>query len=306
MKFTGVHFLLSYRCTNECDHCFLWSSPRTPASGTMTLAQINEVLRQAKELGTVEKIYFEGGEPFLYYPVLLGGLRAAASMGFRTGLVSNCYWATSEEDAVEWLRPMVELGIDDLSLSSDLFHGEGMMKGESQFAAAAARRLGIPESVITIEAPEGCAAYAERAKGDPITGGKVRFRGRAAEKLTEGVPHFPWTDFTECPDENFDDPGRIHVDAYGNAHLCQGVVIGNMWKQPLASIVESYDPASHPVIGPLRSGGPAELAKRMGVAHDEQCADACHLCFQVRRAARDQHPECLTPAEVFGDEEPGR
>ena len=95
VRLTGVHFLLSYRCTHECDHCFLWSSPRTRAAGTMTLRQVREVLRQAKELGTVEMVYFEGGEPFLFYPVLIGGLRAAASIGFRIGLVSNCYWIFS-------------------------------------------------------------------------------------------------------------------------------------------------------------------------------------------------------------------
>ena len=38
MKLSGIHFLLSYCCTYECDHCFVWSSPK--ASGTMTLAQI--------------------------------------------------------------------------------------------------------------------------------------------------------------------------------------------------------------------------------------------------------------------------
>ena len=131
MKLTGIHFLLSYQCTHECDHCFLWGSPQ--ARGTMTLAQVREVLRQAGELNSVEMVYFEGGEPFLFYPIMVEGLREAAGMGFKTGIVSNCYWATSVEDAVEWLRPLAEIGIDNVSLSSDLFHGEAMMTQASRF-----------------------------------------------------------------------------------------------------------------------------------------------------------------------------
>ena len=66
MNLTGIHFLLSYRCTDECDHCFVWGSPA--ARGTFTLAQIRDVLRQGQKLGTVDMVYFEGGEPFLFYP----------------------------------------------------------------------------------------------------------------------------------------------------------------------------------------------------------------------------------------------
>lgn len=59
----GFHILLTYECTLACDHCFLYSSPR--ASGAMTLAQVREVLEASQRVGTIERIYFEGGEPFL-------------------------------------------------------------------------------------------------------------------------------------------------------------------------------------------------------------------------------------------------
>ncbi|NIV35745.1 MAG: radical SAM protein, partial [Anaerolineae bacterium] len=82
---------------------------------------IRDVLRQGEELGTVEMVYFEGGEPFLFYPIMVQGLREAAKLGLKRGIVTNSYWATSVEDAVQWLRPIAEIGVDDLSLSSDLF-----------------------------------------------------------------------------------------------------------------------------------------------------------------------------------------
>jgi hypothetical protein len=299
MRLTGIHFLLSYKCTDECDHCFLWSSPW--AKGTMTLAQIEDVLHQAKALETVEMVYFEGGEPFLFYPIMLAGLREAASLGIKRGIVTNNFWATSVEDAVEWLRPIAEIGLDDLSLSSDLFHGEAMMMQSALNAMEAARRLGLPEGVISIEVPEGCSGYAQNGKGEPITGGPVRFRGRAAEKLTEGVPRLPWTEFTECPDEDFADPGRVHIDAFGHVHVCQGLLMGNVWHQPLGEIMAEYDPEAHAIVGPLMEGGPAALIERYDVPHDEEYIDACHLCYVARDALRSQFPELLAPATVYGE-----
>ena len=62
MKLSSVHILLTYQCTLECDHCFVWSSPWQ--SGVLTLENLREVLYQSKGLGTVKSIYFEGGEPY--------------------------------------------------------------------------------------------------------------------------------------------------------------------------------------------------------------------------------------------------
>jgi MoaA/NifB/PqqE/SkfB family radical SAM enzyme len=299
MNLTSIHFLLSYRCTRECDHCFLWGSPR--ARGTMTLAQIRDVLQQAKGLGTVTSVCFEGGEPFLFYPIMLGGLYEAAAMGLRAGIVSNCYWATSVDDAVEWLRPIADVGVDHLGFSSDLFHGETRMTDEARHAVAAAKQLGLSEDIFTIERPEGCDTCPERSKGEPITGGSVRFRGRAVAKLTDGVERRPWTDFTECPSEDFVELGRVHVDAHGNVHLCQGLVIGNVWRQSLGDIVASYHPTTHPVVGPLLAGGPVELVRQHDLPHEGSYIDACHLCYLARDALRKRFPETLTPGQVYGE-----
>ena len=72
---TGIHILLTYKCSFECDHCFLYSGPF--AKGAMTLPQVRHVLDAPRKIGSVEWIYFEGGEPFLFYPSLLEGLRLA-------------------------------------------------------------------------------------------------------------------------------------------------------------------------------------------------------------------------------------
>ncbi|KXA99354.1 hypothetical protein AKJ40_03340 [candidate division MSBL1 archaeon SCGC-AAA259M10] len=119
---TEIDFLLTYRCLKECDHCFVWGGPS--ATGTFNLEDLYTLIGEGEELGTVKTIYFEGGEPFLYYPVLLAGLKRAKECGFEVGVVSDAYWATSREDAEEWLRPIASIGVSDLSLSCDRYHGK--------------------------------------------------------------------------------------------------------------------------------------------------------------------------------------
>lgn len=295
MNLSGLHLLLTYQCNLECDHCFVWGSPWQ--TGTMTLQNVREILRQGRELGTVEWIYFEGGEPFLYHAILLEGVQEAARLGFNVGIVSNAYWATSVEDAILWLKPFAGL-IQDLSLSSDLYHWSDQLSQCVEHARSAAATLGIPLGLITIAQPE--TADAVPAVGQlPAGESTVMYRGRASARLSPKAVHHPWEQFTTCPYEDLREPGRVHVDPFGNLHLCQGISLGNLLEKPLKDICASYDPDSHPIAQPLLKGGPAELVRRYQLAHEETYADACHLCYRSRLALRQIFPETLAPDQMY-------
>ncbi len=298
---SGLHFLLTYQCTYECDHCFVYGSPF--AKGTFTLAQIKRVLADAAAVGHINQIYFEGGEATLFYPLLIESIRAARSLGFQVGLVTNGFFGTSEADAELWLSPLVDLGINDLSISDDAFHSS-VEDSPAKKVISAARRLGLPVASLCIEQPQvQSGTESARSKGEPIVGGGVRFRGRAAERLTPGLPMLNWREFVECPHENLEDPGRVHADPYGNIHMCQGLCMGNVFNTPLLELLRSYVPRAHPICGPLIEGGPALLVKEYGVAHTDGYVDACHLCYCTRRALLDRFPQSLTPNQVYGLEE---
>ncbi len=87
----SIHFILTYACNFECDHCFLYCSPRS--RGTFTISQVNNLLDQAKETNTIEWIFFEGGEPLLFFPLLKESIFQASSRGFKVGVVTNAYGA---------------------------------------------------------------------------------------------------------------------------------------------------------------------------------------------------------------------
>ncbi|WP_163336069.1 radical SAM protein [Desulfopila sp. IMCC35008] len=295
---TGIHILLTYKCTHKCDHCFLYSGP--DVQGTMTLPMVRSVLQQAKEIDTVEWIFFEGGEPFLFYPSLIEGVRLARNHGFKVGIVTNCYGALSEEDAEIWLQPLADLGVSYLSVSDDAFHYEAE-NNPAKIGLKVAGKLGISTSSISIQEPTiESGSDHDQQKGTPIIGGGVKFRGRAVEKLTPGLPAKSRHEFIQCPYEDLRSPSRVHIDCYGHVHLCQGVAMGNIWKKPLSSLLLEYDADAHPICGPLLKGGPDLLAYQYNVAVEDQYVDECHLCFIARRALVDSFPEYLTPKQVYG------
>lgn len=295
MKLEGLHILLTYQCTYECDHCFVWGSPWQ--TGTLTFGQIAQILVQAEEAG-VTSIYFEGGEPFLYYAILVQGVRRAADMGFSVGIVSNAYWASSVSDAKEWLRPFAGR-LADLTVSSDLFHCNERLGERPQNALVAAKSLNIPTGMISIAQPD---EDAKQTHGQIEDEGAVMYRGRAARILVEMASTHPWEGFDTCPHEDLREPGRVHLDPLGNLHICQGIVIGNLFEKPLKQICEEYDADTHPICGPLLEGGPVALVTEYNLpdASRSAYADACHLCYEARTALRPRFPQPLKPDQMYG------
>ena len=284
MKLSGLHILLTYQCTYECEHCFVWGSPKQ--SGALTLEQVEDILQQAQQAG-VTSIYFEGGEPFLYYAILSRGVHLAAEMGFSVGIVSNAYWANSVADAIENLQPFAGR-IEDLTVSSDLYHCDECLGERPQNALVAAKWLNIPTGVISIAQP----GKAEHDQGE------IMYRGRASQLVTPDALH-PWEQFNECPHEDLREPGRVHLDPLGNVHICQGVVIGNVFEKSLKQICDEYDADAHPICGPLLDGGPAALVTEYALPHASNYADACHLCYTARTSLRTRFPEVLAPNLMY-------
>lgn len=293
---SGLHLLLTYKCNYECDHCFVWGGPSQ--KGTMAVATIEHILAEARSLGTIEWIYFEGGEAFLYYQMLRTGIRLAKECGFNVGVVTNAFWATSDTDAAQWLQPVAGL-VDELSISSDAYHGSHAGLEKPEIARRAAQQLGIPTDFIKVAQPDAtdvCSVTGQLPAGDSA----VLYRGRAADLLASQIRETPWEQLTECPWEDLRKPERVHIDPFGNMHICQGISIGNLLLRPLAEIMGDYEPDKHPIIGPLLAGGPAEIVRRYDLPHQDGYADHCHLCYRSRCTLRARFPDELTPDQMYG------
>lgn len=297
MELKSIHFLLTYTCNFECDHCFLYCSPRS--KGTFTLDQIENTLNEIKKVDSISSVSFEGGEPFLIYPLLLEAVKLSARQGLRTSIETNNYWATTERDAELWLRPLHEAGLTLLDISADAFHHGEAEAVSAKNAMNAARKIGLKTSFIHIETPQ-VTTGTDADKGAPIYEGGAKLRGRAVDKLAGGLPTRPSAGFVACPFEDLREPKRVHLDSFGNVHLCQGLSMGNCRETPLAQLLNTYNPDRHPICGPLLSGGPAELARRYEIEFEDEYVDACHFCSITCKALIDRFPQYLTPRQVYG------
>ncbi|WDP84756.1 MAG: 4Fe-4S cluster-binding domain-containing protein [Desulfobacter sp.] len=294
---TGLHILLTYACTYACDHCFLFCSPER--SGVFTLNQLKGLVQEAQDLKHIQSISFEGGEPFLYYGLLHEGIRRVTNAGFETAVETNCYWATGVEDAKLWLGPLQEAGLKTIEPGDDSFHHDDTRTTPGQIAAQAAKALGMNVNKICIEKPSWVPPKGQ-AKGEPIYAGGPKLRGRAVETLVKDLPTRPWTELTKCKKENLKNPGRVHIDPFGNVHLCQGLSMGNYLDTSLAEVLGNYDPKTHPVCGPLAFGGPAALAEQYSLDHADRYVDECHFCSDLCKLLADRFPNELTPRQTFG------
>jgi MoaA/NifB/PqqE/SkfB family radical SAM enzyme len=267
------------------------------------MEKVKNVLIEAKKLGTVTCVSIEGGEPFLYYPIMIKTAAEASRLGFLVEILSNCYWATCVKDAEEWLRPVARFNNAELSFSGDVYHGEEWETELVKNAVKAAKALGIKTDIIAIKYPKAKTQCPKEIEGAKIDLCELMYKGRAACELTNEAEKKPWSQFTKCPYENLAEPERVHIDPFGNVHVCQGISIGNAWLKPFSKIIKEYNPTMNPILEPLIRGGPVALVEKFKVPHDEVYADACHLCFMARCVLREKHPETLGPDQMYGEPE---
>jgi MoaA/NifB/PqqE/SkfB family radical SAM enzyme len=227
----------------------------------------------------------------------------AVALGFRVEILSNCYWATCQEDAAEWLKPIAKTANVQLSVSSDYYHGEEWATPEAKNAIKAAKTLDLRVGINTVknlstDVPSPPAEI-EGVKVGELW--EIMYRGRAVAKLAEKTVKKPWREFTKCPYENFAKQERVHIDPLGYVHVCQGISIGNAWQKPFSEIIEEYNPCENPILEPLVRGGPVALVEKFSLPHEEAYADACHLCYAARAMLRNKYPEILAPDQMYGE-----
>jgi hypothetical protein len=277
---TGIHFLISYGCPAECDHCFIWGNPRRDSG--MTLERIDQFLNQIMAVGTIASVCAEGGESFTRYPALLHLMRRGTELGLGVSALTNAFWVESREMATSRIDELIAAGMSSLGVSTDEWHQKHIPVEKVDLLLAVCEAAGLSASRMESK----------------IEG--VMFRGRAAEWLAPGRPTKPAEEMTACPHEQLGAPSRAHLDCYGRLHLCQGLAIGD---GSLRQAIEEYDPARHPIVRLLLNGGPIALARfaaDLGFEMAPRYVDDCHLCYRAREFLRPRYPELLGPDEMYG------
>jgi Radical SAM superfamily len=167
-----LSILTTRRCTAACDHCCVGASPR--AKDAIPIERIHGLIDEAKRIPSIERIVFTGGECFLLGKELDALIAHAHDAGFATRVISNSYWATSDEAATRRLSPLRTSGLDEMMLSTGSFHQRFVPVERVIFGARAANLLGIP-TLISVESCDqsefDCATLFQALEAEVSAGG---------------------------------------------------------------------------------------------------------------------------------------
>lgn len=286
MSVRGLHLLLTYKCNARCGHCFLNAGPEH--RDVMPQALGLSLIDQASQMPSVNHLFIEGGEPFLFPELVKQLVKHASDRGLWIGALTNGFWALDPDKAKAVLAPMVEAGLQSLSISTDAWHERFVPVERVKIAAAAARDLELDADVMFCQSPDFEYTNLENLQdlvgATEVHAGGIVCRGRAATDVCVNG-NLDWQSLSVCR-ENLASPGRVHIGPNGEIHLCQGLLLGPSAKsEPLEKIFAGYKPESHPIVAKLLAGGPASLARyanARGWRPAPGYVDACQLCYEVR------------------------
>jgi organic radical activating enzyme len=322
--------LLTYKCNARCEFCYYNCSPEQ--DGLMPVELAVGAWQSLRELaGETAKVHITGGEPFLYWDRLCEILKEAKrqNLGWVDMVETNGFWAADEKVVAEHLRTLDGLAMRRLKISCDPFHQEYVdIEPVRRLAQIAKELLGKDRVLVRwekylnnslemkdITADERNKRYIEALKDYPC-----RFTGRAAGRIAElavrqahrpersrGVTKETVEQISKSNcSEAFLGAKGVHIDPYGNVFsgTCNGIIVGNVSRMPLAEIWRTWQPSNGKVVKTLFSFGPAGLldeTAKLGYKPAEHYASKCHLCTSIRRFFFDKefHKSTIGPAECY-------
>ncbi len=180
---------VTYTCPLSCAHCCFSSSPQN--RDRLHFDHIAATIDEIPE--GIRLIAFTGGEPFLLGDALVNLVRRASGKGAKTRIVTSAYWAKSDRSCEKRLRPLVDAGLDELSVSWDDFHEKFVDFANVRNAWTGAKRLGLDVGISTVQAANS-KWTTERVRAELGIEGEEQLRhaetplnltGRAVEQLQE-------------------------------------------------------------------------------------------------------------------------
>lgn len=311
----SLTFLMTYKCTSECKHCLFRASPYQ--DNLISLKDVKRDLRNLKTNHPVDSVYFFGGEPLLYFELLVNLIREVKKLEIPNcetiGIITNGFWGKNDSISKKYAKGLKEAGLNSLVISVDAFHQEFVPIDAVKGTIRAAREVGIEWIKINGKSLGDIGVnnrYNRQTKClirelekefdvDEIDVKPLMVVGRAADHLKKYLP------VTEIPSGKCDrirNPTYIEIDPNGWVWFCSGIAIGNTRKKSISEIVRGYDYKEHQILCRIVDKGPKsllELAMEKGYKPLQGYADECHLCFSVRRFLRPFYPDILVPAHFY-------
>ncbi len=312
--------LFTYRCTISCRHCLFACRGARP-DVVMDAGRCVRYLEQLHQLGRV--VHIAGGEPMLYWDVLVEVLDRAARADVAPHFVeTNCSFADGDAVVRDRFTFFKDHGLFGVLLSADPYHQAHVPPDNFLRARRIAREVFGPENVWATDAPEEQVRdYARIARDERRLAEYVRAHtpmlvGSACGDLGRFVETYPidrippqhgWNGQPRprhCADEfGAERIWEVHIDPYDNIQTNCGVILGRADRMPIGEVLARGPAQANFIARTLSQAGPvglAEFARREhGFQIPEQSQQKCALCFVARCFLRKYYPRILGPGEIY-------
>ncbi|MGE5342946.1 MAG: radical SAM protein [Candidatus Omnitrophota bacterium] len=143
-NFSLSTFIITYKCPISCPMCFFAGGPDREETMDRDIAL--SVLEESKALG-IPAIGIAGGEPFLRFELMSTLIENARNLPIII-VVTNAFWATSYDEAINKLKILQEKGLKRLQVSLDDQHQKHIPIERVANAVKAALDLGYEDVKI--------------------------------------------------------------------------------------------------------------------------------------------------------------
>jgi organic radical activating enzyme len=301
--FSEFGIILTEKCNIKCKHCIFNCHPDTKTE--LNWLVIERIIKEAAATKSITNINFTGGEPFLELDTLVNAVNLCNTLGLKSSVVTNGFWAVSENVAKHILKKLNGLVV--LNVSTDSFHQEFISIDRIRNVILSGYELGI-DIYVRISYLNDPVSEIEYIKKQliqveglyKISQQPVVSIGRAASNIDKNSI-FSY-DPTGIFCRGIDTPLIV---SNGDVLACcshvlsdlddHPLLLGNIYNQSLEEIKNAAD--INPVIHALRLWGPSELvhlvqeqAKKDGCLFIPPLKDEVHnLCSLCKYIVNNQN-----------------
>ncbi len=295
-------FTITHQCTSKCSHCFI--DKNTVVKSHISAEEADGVMSFMAREYNIDSVLTYGGEPLLYPEIIASIHSRAAELGIpKRQIFTNGFWSTKRERNEQIADLLRKASVNSISLSVDYFHQQNipLQTVVSTIELLLSRDLGCiiltPCWVGSIDADN---IYNRKTREIldilsrfklPVGKGNILSPVGEGRESHDSLFHKSW-DFKEryCATmQHMNDFYRVRtlcIEPSGVIALCRGIVIGNIRKDTMGTILEKYDPNENAdILLMVRDGLDALIAKARGLGIEmerEGYYSLCDACVKIR------------------------
>ena len=294
-----IIFSSTTACNLHCEHCFINREPHK-----LEIADAVRLIESCVESGSIDRIGFSGGEPFLYMDFLIEVTKAAISHDLMFDqIMTNGDWWRDEADLTVTLQKLYDAGYDGkIGLSWDSYHGQSAERMET-FIRKVQEIFG--EDAINIQTVEDEKQVVSIRPSDYSTTGDIPVYNLPRTYTSEDPR--AWQARRWFREDYCEGPGQIlYVHADGNIAPCCGFANENP-SLFIGRITDSFESimqkaSANPMIkicyeeglSHYRRHGIKKSLRSQGKKLPGKCSDICSFCDYVCKINKISSPE-LSP-----------